>query len=745
MAPYQPPDIVLTDIFMPDEGQRCDPRETMNLRSRFKEVASERLKGLVPTSAPTRYQLILLHTLVTVVLSYQLLFSKMPLVAPLFLDLIVLGLLATIVGLIVAPIWLIASTWSVAALALVDTSLTTLCIYLSGNASSNFYITYFLIMLIAAFAPTLKQMIGLSVTLCLVYGSALFLSIDWAGELDGGRLLHIPILLLLAVFYGLTNEATRVLNRDKMTLLDSMNEHRRAEQALRDSEERYRCLVEVSPDAIFITKCNRVVFINRTGMVLLGATASEQIIGRSAFDFLHPEHDPATNQRIRHALESGRRIPLLECKMLRLDGTMIDVELVGSPLADQGAATVQVVVRNITDRRQLEEQLRQSQKMDAVGQLAGGVAHDFNNMLLIIGGFSDLLADDPALTDDQHQSVEQIRQASKRAGALTTQLLAFSRRQVLQPKVVNLDTLVGGLEHMLRTLVGESIEYLFVSDPLLGCVKADPGQIEQSVINLVMNARDAMPQGGRLTVTTDNVDLDEETIQRDRLDAKPGPHIRLVVSDTGIGMDADTLVRIYEPFFTTKPKGKGTGLGLSTVYGIVKQSGGCIHVNSSPGQGTTFSLYFARVEDIIDTTGNEGDQGPTLTGSETILVAEDEPGVRTLVSHTLRQHGYTVLEACHGIEALVITERHTKAIHLLLTDVVMPQLNGRELAEQLVAKLPELQVLYMSGYTNDAVLRRGLSAADTNFLHKPFTTGTLTSRVRQLLNARQQSLTSLTN
>jgi len=717
----------------------------MNFRSRLKDVASERSQGLVPTAAPTRYQLILLHSLVTIVLCYQLLFSKTPLVDQLYLDLIALGLLGTVVGLLVVPINIIASTWSVAALALGDTILTTLSIYTSGNASSDLYITYFLIMLIAAFAPTQKQMIGLSMTLCFVYGIALFMSFDEGSELDGGRLLHIPILLLLAVFYGLTNEAARMLSRDKTVLLDTMSEQRRAERALRDSEERYRCLVEVSPDAIFITKHNRIVFINRTGMALLGATASEQIMGRSAFDFLHPEHDPAMNQRIRHALESGRRIPLLECKMLRLDGTMIDVELVGSPLTDQGSPTIQVVVRNITDRRELEEQVRQSQKMDAVGQLAGGVAHDFNNMLLIIGGFSDLLANDPGLTEDQRSSVEQIRQASNRAGRLTTQLLAFSRRQVLQPKVVSLDKLVGNLEPMLRTLVGESIEYLCVSDQLHGCVKADPGQIEQTVINLVVNARDAMPQGGRLTISTDNVDLQEETIRKDHLDAKPGPHIRLVVSDTGVGMDVDTMTRIYEPFFTTKPKGKGTGLGLSTVYGIVRQSGGCIHVNSSVGQGTTFSLYFPRVEGVVEPTGDEGNQGSTVAGSETILVAEDEPGVRALVSHTLRQHGYTVLEASHGAEALVISERHKNAIHLLLTDVVMPQLNGRELAERLVAKLPELQVLYMSGYTDDAVLRRGLIAADTNFLHKPFTTGVLASRVRQVLNTRPLSSTSLTN
>ncbi|HEY7534257.1 MAG TPA: ATP-binding protein, partial [Nitrospiraceae bacterium] len=478
---------------------------------------------------------------------------------------------------------------------------------------------------------------------------------------------------------------------------------------------------------------------------LLGAKATRQVIGRCPLDFLHPDHDPAMYHRIRHALENGVRVPLLECKILRLDGVIIDTELVGSPLSDQGPATMQVVIRNISNRRQLEEQLRQSQKMDAVGQLAGGVAHDFNNMLLIIGGFSDLLANDPTLTEDQRTCVAQIRQATKRAGALTTQLLAFSRTQVLQPKVMRLDKLVGNLENMLRTLAGESIEYVYVSHPLLGLVKADPGQIEQAVINLVVNARDAMPQGGRLLVSTDNVDLDEEMIRQNHLEAKPGPHIRLTVSDTGVGMDSDILARIYEPFFTTKPKGKGTGLGLSTVYGIVKQSGGCIHVNSSPGHGTTFTVYLARTEGAIDGIGDESSPGESLTGAETILVAEDEPGVRALVSHTLRQHGYTVLEAAHGIEALAISERHSKSIHLLLTDVVMPQINGRELAERLVAKLPELRVLFMSGYTDDAVLRRGPCAADTNFLHKPFTAGTLATRVRQVLNTHPMSLACRAN
>ena len=534
-------------------------------------------------------------------------------------------------------------------------------------------------------------------------------------------------------------EAATMLSRDKTAIVDAMNEQQRAQQALRDSQERYRRLVEVSPDAILIAKQSRIVFINHTGMALLGAKASGQVIGRSARDFLHPDHDPAMNHRIRHALERGERIPLLECKILRLDGAMIDAELVGSPLADQGPATMQVVIRNITHRRQLEEQLRQTQKMDAVGQLAGGVAHDFNNMLLIIGGFSELLASDPALTEDQRSRVAQIRQATRRAGALTTQLLAFSRRQVLQPKMIKLDKLIGNLEHMLRTLMGESIEYLHVSDSLLGIVKADPGQVEQAVINLVVNARDAMPQGGRLLISTDNVDLDEEMIRQNHLEAKPGPYIRLIVSDTGVGMDSETLARIYEPFFTTKPKGKGTGLGLSTVYGIVKQSGGCIHVTSSPGHGTTFTIYLARAEGAGDCMEDEHRQDESLTGNETILVAEDEPGVRTLVSHTLRQHGYTVLEAAHGIEALAILERHKKPIHLLLTDVVMPQISGRELAERLVARQPELRVLFMSGYTDDAVLRRGLCTADKNFLHKPFTTGTLASRVRQVLNTQPMS------
>jgi CheY-like chemotaxis protein len=287
---------------------------------------------------------------------------------------------------------------------------------------------------------------------------------------------------------------------------------------------------------------------------------------------------------------------------------------------------------------------------------------------------------------------------------------------------------------MLRPLVGEGIEYVSVSHPLLGWVKADPGQIEQSIINLVVNARDAMPQGGRLSITADNVELDEKTIQGDRLEAEPGPHIRLVVSDTGVGMDDDTLSHIYEPFFTTKPKGKGTGLGLSTVYGIVKQSGGCIHVQSTPRQGTTFLLYFPRVEDAVESSQEEADPGKELSGSETILVAEDEPGVRALVVRTLRQHGYLVLEACQGLEAMAISEQHRNGINLLLTDVVMPQLNGRELAERLVAKQPGLQVLFMSGYTDDAELRSGLIAAKANFIPKPFTARMLAGQVRHILD-----------
>ena len=708
----------------------------MGLFSSVRELSQERSQGIVPAGGATRYQLIVLHTLVTIVLCYQLLFSKNPLIPAAILDCIAIGLIVTILCLIALPARFLSTKWLVMALVIADTGLTTTSIYLSGNASSNLYVAYFLVMLIAAFAPTLKQMMGLSVLLCSAYGVVLYLELGDLGTFGESQLLQVPILLILAIFFGVTNETARTLSRDKKKLIAHVSERKRIEEALRESEERYRRLVELSPDAIFITEQHRIIFMNRACTDLFGATSPEQVLSRSPSDFFHPEYDPLTTNRVRQGLERGEPFPLLEQKILRLDGTVIDVELSGSLLNDRSSTIMQVVLHNITERRQLEEQVRQSQKMEAVGQLAGGVAHDFNNMLLIINGHSELLIEDPLLTEDQRQSIEQIKQAAKRAASLTSQLLAFSRRQVLQPKVLDLNCIVANMEQMLHTLAGENIELVIQRHPSLGHVNADPGQLEQVIINLAVNARDATPQGGRLTIETDNVELDEALIRQRHLDAKPGSYVRLSVSDDGIGMDAKTLARIFEPFFTTKPKGKGTGLGLSTVYGTVKQSGGAIMVDSALRQGTSVKIYLPRVEESVSLEGSHADSGARLQGAETVLVAEDEPGVRSLVCDTLRMRGYSVLEARHGIEALMIAGQHSGPIHLLLTDVVMPQMNGREVAAQLVADKPDLKVLFMSGYTDDAILRHGVVTDRVDFLQKPFTPGALAGRVRRVLDAR---------
>ena len=700
--------------------------------------------GSAPTGTPNRYHLVLLHSLVAIVLAYQLLFSRGALLPSGAVQLIALGLIGSIVGLALLPAHIWTTKWLASALVMGDTLVTTAIIYLSGQASSNLYVTYFLIMLIAAFAPTLEQMIGLSVLLCSAYGVVLYMELTEMDSFGEGHLLQIPILLILAIFYGVTNEAARKLTHEKTALLTHIKERKRAEEALRESEERYRRLVEVSPDAIFIAKQDRIVFMNPTGFQLLGATSPDQVIGRSPFDFFHPEYDSMTTGKIRRLLERGESVPLMEEQIIRLDGTEVAVEIAAAPFTYHGFTAMQVVLRNISERKQLEEHLRQTQKMEAVGQLAGGVAHDFNNMLTIIAGHSDLLVETMSLGEDQRLSMEQIRLAAKRAASLTTKLLAFSRRQMLRPKVLDLNAVVASIEQMLRPLLGANIELVTLLNPSLGHVKADPSQLEQVIINLAMNAQDAMPQGGRLTLETHNAELEEAQAQQ-QFEAQVGKHVMLTVSDTGIGMDANTRAHIFEPFFTTKPKDKGTGLGLSTVYGIVKQSGGFISVESVPGRGATFKVYLPRVEAPLDIDQSETPPRSIPDGSETVLIAEDEPGVLTLVCDTLRTHGYTVLEARNGKEALAISQRYQGPIHLLLTDVVMPQMNGREVSERLLLVRPDVKVLYMSGYTDDAVLRHGVVANGVDFLPKPFTPGAVARTVRKMLDGYQVPVSDSTH
>jgi PAS domain S-box-containing protein len=389
------------------------------------------------------------------------------------------------------------------------------------------------------------------------------------------------------------------------------------------------------------------------------------------------------------------------------------------------------VFDNVTERRKLEEQLRQSQKMEAVGRLAGGIAHDFNNLLLVINGYSEILLHHIGEKSSLRKDVEAIRQAGDRAASLTRQLLAFSRRQVLQPKMLDLNGLVADMGTMLRRLIGEDVEFRAVLGRELGIVKADPGQVEQVILNLVVNARDAMPGGGRLTVETANVFLDGDFASKHSY-AAIGPHVLLAVSDTGVGMSEDTQARLFEPFFTTKEKGKGTGLGLSTVYGIVHQSQGYIHVDSEVGKGTTVKIYLPRVEGAVEAFSPALPEAPK--GSETVLVVEDESSVRELIVRVLSEKGYRMLCAAEGNEGLRIAGNHREPIDLLLTDMVMPRMGGRELANRLEAAMPGLKVLFMSGYTEDAVSHRGVLQVGLSFLQKPFTSDALVRKVRETLD-----------
>jgi len=385
-----------------------------------------------------------------------------------------------------------------------------------------------------------------------------------------------------------------------------------------------------------------------------------------------------------------------------------------------------------TERKKVEEQLRLSQKMDAIGRLAGGVAHDFNNLLTIINGYGDLLLDEMKQGDVLRNQVSEIRKAGERGAGLTQQLLAFSRKQTIEPKPVNLNTLVADSENMLRRVMGEDIEILTLCDDSLRQVVADAGQISQVLVNLAVNARDAMPSGGKLIIETTNTELDAAYVERHH-GAAPGRYVLLAVTDSGVGMNRQTLQRIFDPFFTTKEQGRGTGLGLSTVYGIVKQNGGLISVYSEPGKGTAFRIYLPAT---AGAEAAEKAEEPVVTvagGSETILLVEDQEEVRTLAAKILARYGYHVLEAAHGEDALLLAKLHPEPIHLLLTDVIMPGMTGRELAERLKQIRPEIKVVYMSGYSGNAITHQGLLDPGVHYVQKPFTALSLAGKVREAL------------
>jgi PAS domain S-box-containing protein len=508
--------------------------------------------------------------------------------------------------------------------------------------------------------------------------------------------------------------------------------HERAERALRDANEHLAAVIQSSPLAIYtLDPTSTVRSWNRAAEALYGWQA-EEVIGRPLPTI---GQDLEDHGRLRDRVLRGEALRGVEVTRRRKDGTPVNVSLSVAPLHDAAGRVTGMLslAADITEMRQLEVQYRQAQKMEAVGRLAGGIAHDFNNLLTAIIGTTALVLEDLGLEARARLDIQEIEKAAKRAAGLTRQLLIFSRQQVLEPRALDLNALVANLEKMLHRLIGEDIELRTKPAAALGAVRADPGQLEQAIVNLVVNARDAMPQGGRLTIETAEVELDRSYVAG-HVPTQQGPYVLLAVSDTGVGMDGATKARLFEPFFTTKEPGQGTGLGLATVYGIVKQSGGYVWAYSELGHGTTFKIYLPRVAETAEapeaTTGS-----PTpVRGSETVLVVEDQEEVRKLTKRVLGARGYTVLAARNGVEALEIIAQHPTQIHLMVTDVVMPGMNGRELAQLACAKRNDLKVLYVSGYTGEAVLQNRLLEPGVAFLQKPFTPDVLARKTRELLD-----------
>jgi PAS domain S-box-containing protein len=496
--------------------------------------------------------------------------------------------------------------------------------------------------------------------------------------------------------------------------------------ALRASETRFRRLAESGIIGITISDATgRVLEANDTFLGMAGSSREDLLAGRIVWQFLAP------GGRSRGAASADAAPPgrAWEGEYRRKDGRPVPVLVAVAPLENGESISISL---DLSERKRLEEQFRQAQKMEAVGRLAGGIAHDFNNVLSVVLSYSELIGAELEPDEPLRADVEEIRTAALRATDLTRQLLAFSRQQILEPKLLSLNRTLAGMERMLRRLLGADIALTILHGAELWNVEADPGQIEQIVMNLAVNARDAMPEGGKLTIQTGNVELDEE-YARAHHDVPAGAYVMLAVSDTGTGMDAETQARIFEPFFTTKEKGKGTGLGLATVFGIVKQSRGHIWVYSEPGKGTTFKIYFPRGTGTADVRPSERPAPESVRGNETILLVEDDAQVRAVARNVLRRNGYVVLEASNGGEALLICEQHGAKIDLLLTDVVLPLTSGRQLAERLRPMRPQMKVLFMSGYTDDAVLQHGILDSGVAYLQKPLTPASLTRKVREVL------------
>lgn len=569
----------------------------------------------------------------------------------------------------------------------------------------------------------------------------------WSFKLpDPGVTIWVVSAILFSVLAVLQFLNSRLFRVALAQASRNITDRKRTEEALRKSEGRYRLLAENVTDVIWTLDMNlNPTYISPSIKQLRGYTV-EEVMAQKLSEICAPESLAVVEQVFAEelAIENREQKDLNRSRTLELeykckDGSTIWNEVKVSFIRDSSGKAIGIlgVDRNITERKKaekekagLQQQLQQAQKIEAIGRLAGGVAHDFNNLLTVISGNCQLSLLELKEGDPLKGNIEQIKKASEKAADLTRQLLAFSRRQILEMRVLNLNSLLMDLDKMLHRLIGEDIELITVLADDLGRVKTDSGWVEQIIMNLAVNARDAMPNGGKLTIETANAELDEG-YARGHIAVKPGRYVMLSVSDTGVGMTPEIRQQVFEPFFTTKEKGKGTGLGLSTVYGIVKQSGGNIWVYSEPGLGTTFKIYLPRVEEPFEKMREKVTTEEFPRGNETILVVEDEEDVRRLTVRALERQGYRVLEASCGDDALVLSK---EPIHMILTDVVMPGMSGRQLADRLIPLHPKMKVLYMSGYTDNAIVHHGVLEEGVNYIQKPFTINKLIRKVREILD-----------
>jgi PAS domain S-box-containing protein len=638
---------------------------------------------------------------------------------------------------------------------------TTILVYFTGTIRAPMTATYIVCIVIAGLLVD-HRAAALFLCLSLLALFGLFQA-EVAGSLPPPQgateinnwVAHAAVFTMITVLLGLTtrsiSEALRRARQRESDLAEAnlglqreIAERERAEEEVRESEGRYRLLADNLTDIIWTADLDLKFTYSSPSVLQTGYTVDEATT-LSAEEVLCPESLELARTSVAALLEGPPRDSIepfvgrtLELEVRCKDGSTMWTESRVTLLFDAEKKPVGVlgVSRDITERRRLEEKLRRAQELEAIGRLSGGVAHDFNNILTAITSCSDLLLTELDPHDPKRGDVEEIKQAADRAAGLTQQLLAFSRRQLLQLQVLDLNSVIADTEKMLRRLIGEDVELAAILSPSVGRVKADPRRVEQVIMNLAVNARDAMPEGGKLTIETADVFLGSD-YARQRVDVEPGRYVMLAVSDTGVGMDEEIRSHLFEPFFTTKEGNKGTGLGLATVYGIVRQVGGHIDVYSEPERGTSFKIYLPRTDEAAEPIRRAPVPTETARGSETVLLVEDDDLVRKVAQRVLARNGYVVLEARDGEEVNRICQRHEGPVHLLLTDVVLPGgMSGREIAAQLVQLHPEAKVLYMSGYTDDAIVRHGVLDPGIAFLGKPFTPTVLADKVRRVLDER---------